>query len=103
MWVKKSEVEFLEDERRRRVRQRRIALALWVFFTVFPPLVAPRYGIHPSSGHYFWQMPNHKAIAISMFGLFATALLSGIGVYMFYWRPRRTGGLPKVLVCPKCE
>jgi hypothetical protein len=103
MWVKKSELELLDDEARRRSREKRTALAVWAFFTIFPSVVAPRYGVHASPGHYLWQMPVRRAIAVTTFSLLVAALVSGIGVYFWYWLPRRNGRLPKVLVCPKCE
>jgi hypothetical protein len=98
MWIEKSNAEKTEDTLRRRKKDIRIAIAYWVFFTVFPPLVRNRYLGGMMHRPHLWQMSVPQVLKIYT----ATMIVSGLGVYFFFWRPRSHGNSPLTLLCPKC-
>lgn len=98
MWVPKSELDRMED----RKRLKRKAIGIWAFFTIIAPLMEHRY-IPRSVGHDLSQLPTRKAIFVEVFAICASSITFAIGVYLFYWRQRLRGSVPKVLVCQKCE
>lgn len=98
MWIEKTNIEKAHDALDRRNKTVRKSVMYWLFFTVFPPLVRNRYLGGMVTRPHVWQLPLSQIVKIYA----ATTILSAVGVYFFYWRPRMYAAPRLTLLCPKC-
>ena len=98
MWVRKTQEEILEDRNAASRRLVRNSLAFWVAFSVFLAFLRGHTGGPRDPA--LWNLSLHRLIIRIM----ASFIAGGLGVYLFYWRPRSNPDrAPEAVVCPKCE
>ena len=104
MWVEKNSEDHRQDQRKRLLRVRIIAVALWLFFSFVYPFVPSRMTRRQQ------PFPNLSVTALTSSHFLVVALLyivgTGIAVYVVYYRPRVRPGRkepPETVVCPRCE
>jgi hypothetical protein len=98
MWIERTQAEKMEGRVEQRRKNVRIAVAYWIIFTVFPPLVRNRYLGGMTKRPHIWEMSGFQVLKIYAI----TMIVSGLGVYFLFWRPKMQNDRPQTLLCPKC-
>ena len=95
MWVKKTKSEFLNDKCKQRRRDLKAAIAYWIGFALLLGILPPR----KIGGEFLWKLSPLVATR----RLLVCFVIVGIGIYLWFWRPRVRRTKPASLICPKCE